>query len=284
MRTLAMVPLVGTLVGCLQGGPEPVSPRVVRVEPTPVRPGEPLTVYTEPLGRFDASDGAESLALGGRPQAVKRWANGRIEAQVAVDTPSGWTRLVVTENDAPTAWLDVEVAGDVPSPDLAFSETDGAPTVRDAGADAAGDALVPPFQGEVLPDPASPGGFFVEPADAPPGEVAVRVMNGAGAQVWGVAFHVTWDPVQLEFVTATVPSDGPWAAKAVKPGRLVFGSVLTNLAPEVVTLRFTVVGRGERRLSLPAAYAEARGADRLALPGVRFTGATVRTAPPPEAP
>jgi hypothetical protein len=279
-----MVPLVGALVGCLPGGPEPVSPRIVRVDPSPVRPGEPLTVYTEPLGPFDATDGAESVALGGRPQAVTSWANGRIEAQVAVDTPFGWTRLVVTENDGPTAWLDVEVSGDVRSPDLGLSDADAAPGARDLGVDASGDAVVPRFQGEVLPDPASPGGFFVEPADAPPGEVAVRVMNGASTAVWGVAFHVTWDPVQLDFVTASVPSEGSWAAKAVKPGRLVFGGVLTNRTPEVVTLRFAIVGRGERRLSLPAAYAEARGVDRFALPGVRFTGATVRTTPPPEAP
>jgi hypothetical protein len=279
-----MVPLVGALVGCLQGGPEPDSPRVMRVEPTPVRPGERLTVYAEPLGPFDATDGAESLALGGRPQAVSTWANGRIEALVAVDTPSGWTRLVVTENDRPTASLDVEVAGATRRSDFGFSSPDAAPGERDVGVDASGDARVPGFQGEVLPDPASPGGFFIEPADAPPGEVAVRVMNGAGAPVWGVAFHVTWDPVQLSFLTAAVPGDGPWAAEAIKPGRLVFGSVLTNLAPEVVTLRFTIVGGGERRLSLPAAYAEARGADRLALPGVGFAGATVRTSPPPEAP
>ena len=275
MRRACHVGLASVLSACWAGEEPLTTGARLEVEPAPLVAGSPLTVTAFGLPSRGPETQDDGISLGGRSLDITSWGARKIEAVVPADIPRGFAPLVVVVDGRPWASQLVETLSEVAPPDAAVAPRD-ATAERDV---AALDAEAPRrFSVDVVADPSPAQGFFLASRDAGPDEVLLEARGTPSNGAWGVAFHAVWEPLQLEFISAEVPPEHVQAvARAVKPGRLVFGAVIGSSDVPLVTLRFRVVARGERRVSLPTAFAEARDERNQRRPDLTFAGVTVTT-------
>lgn len=261
--------------------------RIEAVSPAPLLPGEAFVVTGHGFGGAPAP--GDVVALAGRPLAVVAWSPERLRAEVPADTYAGETVLTLRAQGGTLAPYPVRVGGDRRRPvedagagdalapgdaGDATRPTDARPGLPDT---ALPDAVLEGARAEFIPDAVVGAGLRLVGRASPPGELRLDVV--ADAQAWGLAFHLTWDPNLLRFVSASPESrvDGPRTAvwREIESGRLAFGGLQGD--PTVLSLRFALVGTGEGRLEIPARFATARDARNVPLPGWGFTTGTVRS-------
>lgn len=282
-RRRALVAALVT-VSTLACDDSPAGARIDAVSPTPLRPGETFEVSGRGFGEAPAP--GDVVALAGRPLTVLTWSPDHLRAEVPADQFAGETWLTVRAQADTLAPFPVRVGGDRRRPveDAGTGPlgdaTDAAPPIdaRPGLPDTAlPDAVLEGARAEFIPDPVARAGVRLEGRDAPPGELRLDVV--ADARAWGLAFHLTWDPNLLRFVSASPESrvDGPRTTvwREIEPGRLAFGGLPGDTT--VLSLRFALVGTGEGRLEIPARFATARDARNLPLPTWGWTTGTVRS-------
>ncbi len=285
--TFGRCALVGALIGAALTACDDASSgaRIDAVSPAPLRPGEAFVITGHGFGGAPAP--GDVVALAGRPLAGVDWSSGRLRAEVPADQFAGETVLTVRAQGDTLTPYPVRVGGDRRRPvedagaggvpgdagDAAPS-TDARPGLPDT---ALPDAVLEGARAEFIPDTVSEAGVHLEGRASPPGELRLDVV--ADAQAWGLAFHVTWDPNLLRFVSASPESqvDGPRTAvwREIEPGRLAFGGLQGDST--VLSLRFALVGTGEGRVEIPARFATARDAQNTPLRGWGWTTGTVRS-------
>jgi len=247
----------------------------LQVTPNPIVAGAPIVVTANGLPMRGGTLGDDGVALGGRSLQVLAWGAREVRAAVPADVPRGFAPLVVIVDGRPWASALVETLSDTGPPDASVLPGDTSPDPDVTQPDAEARRR---FEVDVVADPTPAQGFALTPLEAVPDEVRLEARATPGVSTWGVAFHLVWDPLQLELVDAEVPPDHTRAAaKTAQPGRLIFGAVLGSADAPLVTLRFRAIGRGERRVSLPAAFAEARDERNQRRPELTFAGVTVTT-------
>jgi hypothetical protein len=265
------------------GGP----PAVESVAPAPLKPGVPLRI--EGRGFGEAPGGRDGAALGGRPLFPLAWGPTRLAFEVPVDTPAGATWLVVRAGGQTLPPFPVEVGGrgryppnpsappgadrDADARDAGVGTTDGAPAFPDVRLP---DATLTGAVATFTPDDVPATGTVLVEVEGPPGELTLEVRSSTG--LWGQAFHLTYDPNLLQFVSATPPPsiDPPalhWSL--VAPGRLAYGGLERSGQP-ALRVRFAVIGEGEGRVDVPARTASARADGNRPVSDWRFVGGSVR--------
>lgn len=263
----------------------PAGPRVEGVAPDPVVPGATLTVRGHGFGESaGARDGA---ALGGRPLRPLSWSTARLAFEVPPDVPAGAAFLRLHAAGRPLAPVPVTVAGEGrfprwPAVPPGFG-ADAGPAPVDAAPGPLGDVPVLPdatLTGAIAtfaPDDAAPTGTALVALEGPPGELTLEVRSSPG--LWAQAFHLTYDPNLLQFVSASpAPTlEAPalhWALTG--PGRLLFGGLDRGPGVSALRVRFAAVGAGEGRIDLPARTASARAPGNRPIADWPFVGGSVR--------
>lgn len=283
--TFARRALVAAALGLLPVGCDDAATgaRIEAVAPAPLQPGAALEVTGRGFGAAPVA--GDLVALGGRPLTVSAWSSDRLRALVPPDAFAGETYLLVRAQGATLAPFPVRIDGDRrrPPTDAGIEGTDAADATSPTDArarvpdTALPDAVLEGARAEFIPDDPTPSGLRLEGRPSPPGELRLDLVTDRPA--WGLAFHLTWDPNLLRFVSATPEPriDGPRTVvwREIEPGRLAFGGLPADAT--VLSLRFALVGTGEGRLEFPARFATARDENNVPLVGWSWRAGTVRS-------
>lgn len=276
--------------GCVSSPGAPFG--VSGISPGEAAPGERITLSGDGFG-----DGAGAVAVGGRGITILGWSPTRVVARLPDDLPAGAALVVLTTAEGrPTPGFPLQILGDgVRTPGRRSFDPlpDGGSTPVDAGPDPAGpdagpdaglsdggvDLGIPDadlsLTARFTPDADGEGTVrLVTAPQQPPGQLVLNLIVPEGLGVWGLAFHLTYDPERLALRAITPEAEGVSViAGRLAPGRLAAGRTVQRL--QAFTLTFNLLTPGQSALRFPARNRALRRADNSELADVPWVGGVV---------
>ncbi len=275
MRAPTLLSIAALLAVACHGGDDGGA-RILRLVPERAAPGDLVDVEGRGFGDHRGGDGA--VSVGGLPAPAVGWTSDRIRIRLPEDTPRGVQVVVVTLRGRPTPPAALEVIGGAPRPDRPHRFPDGGVPLPDGGPlDGGPPDAGPRLVAEFTPDPVGAGAALI-PAPAAPGELRLEVRLPRDLPpLGGAAFHLAYDGNVLRFIGAEPAVDDRFLAMEIGAGRLAVGRLLDGeVVDPLCTLRFRLVGRGEGRIEFPLRNRTLRNRDNRPLPGLEWSGGSVR--------